>query len=516
MVFFRLAQWREPESFSENDPIASIPGIPDMNSRLARELHLPRSRRMIARLAAGSVAAAPFLRLPAAAHSTPEASPAASPGPSAVASTTGPGELLTTDFADQVATWMSELQVPGAAIGIVHGDRQESLAFGIADIETSTPVTEETLFQVGSISKTYTATALMRFVERGEIDLDATVRTYIPDFKVANPEAGEQVTIRNLVTHTSGWFGDPPIEGTSGDDALEAVIADLRSLPQLAPVGGPFSYNNTNFAILGRILEVVADDTFENVMQANVFDPLGLATSTYTDELSRSLPRIAWPAGGIVSTIGDVLEYGKFHAGLSGDATSVLADAQRLAMQEPLVPGGSIGPLRVDGIGISWFTVEREGARLLLHAGGADGQQSLLIVAPDEEFVFAALTNANAGSDLVILAARLALETILGSAALEDKPGQPLDAETITSYFGTYFAPGGMELTVETAFVAEGPPRMAMLGSDLEDPAFLDSLERDVWFLQRTHTRFYIDFVRDEQEGIAWLRYDGRLLIKSV
>jgi CubicO group peptidase (beta-lactamase class C family) len=499
-----------------------------MNRHAIRQRH---SRRTVAKIAAGSVAAASLARYPAMAQSTPVASPAASPVTSAAT-----GELITTDFADQVTGWMSELQIPGAAIGIVHGGKQESRSFGIADVETSEPVTEETLFQIGSITKTFTATALMTFVERGEIDLDATVRTYIPDFAVANPEASEQATIRNLVTHTTGWFGDPEIEGTAGEDALEVVAAQMRSVPQIAPPGGPFSYNNTNFAILGRILEVVADDTFENVIQTTVLDPLGLVHSSFAAEQAADLlyaaghdsaesatpavqepwaiPRIVYPAGGIVSTIGDLLEYGKFHAGLSGDSTSILADAQRSAMQKPLVPGGSLGPIRPDGIGVSWFTMERDGIRLLLHGGGGNGQQSLLLFSPEQEFVFAAVTNANAGGDLVILAARLALETILGSTALEDKPGQPLDAETITSYFGTYEAPDGTSMSVETAFVAEGPPRIVLLGSHLGDPAFLDSLERDVWYHEGLYTRFYIDFVRDE-DAVAWLRYYGRLITKS-
>jgi len=182
-------------------------------------------------------------------------------------------------------------------------------------------------------------------------------------------------------------------------------------------------------------------------------------------------------------------------------------------MQASIVPGGSLGQVRVEGIGVSWFTIERDGVKLISHGGGTNGQQSLLLIAPEREFVFAMLTNANSGGDLALLAARWLVKALLGSTALEDKPGVALDAEAVTDTFGIYTSPDGTSLMVETGFVAEGPPRIAVI-DETGEPLFLDSLEKDVWFAQDTYTRQYVDFVRNEQGDVGWIRVGGRLTPK--
>ena len=182
-------------------------------------------------------------------------------------------------------------------------------------------------------------------------------------------------------------------------------------------------------------------------------------------------------------------------------------------MQTGIVPGGSLGQFRVEGIGVSWFTIEREGVKLVSHGGGTNGQQSLLLIAPELEFVFAMVTNSESGGDLALLAARWLVKALLGSTALEDKPGVALDGDAIGDTFGTYTAPDGTSLTVETGFVAQGPPRIVVIDESGE-PVFLDSLEKDVWFAQDTHTRQYVDFVRNDQGNVGWIRMGGRLTPK--
>jgi CubicO group peptidase (beta-lactamase class C family) len=425
--------------------------------------------------------------------------------------------------------------VPGAAIGVAFGEIDETAAFGITNVDDPQEVTTSTIFQIGSISKTITSTALMQMVEQGTLSLEDTVRTHVPEFAVADPDVSNEVEIRHLVTHTTGWEVDPPIQGTSGDDALELLMADTVSLPQIAPLGGPFSYNNLNAAVIGRILEVVAGDTFESVIQANVLDPLGLTNSWYDPEKAQSLPhavghatgedgtaavqepyalpRIANPAGGLIASIEDLLRYGMFQAGIGPDRTDVLSGDALTTMQTGIVPGGSLGQVRVEGVGVSWFTIEREGVKLVSHGGGTNGQQSLLVIAPEREFVFAMLTNSESGGDLALLAARWLVKALLGSTALEDKPGVPLDAENVTDAFGTYTAPDGTSLTIETGFVAQGPPRIVVIDESGE-PVFLDSLEKDVWFAQDTYTRKYVDFVRNDQGEVGWIRMGGRLTPK--
>ncbi|MBN1316212.1 MAG: beta-lactamase family protein, partial [Anaerolineales bacterium] len=172
---------------------------------------------------------------------------------------------------------MNEHLVPGVQIGILYNNEIETFGYGVTNIEYPMTVTDETLFQIGSISKTFTATAIMRLVEMGEIKLDATIRTYLPDFRVVDNDASERATIRHLLTHTAGWFGDFFHDTGPGDDALKRYAADMARLEQLAPVGTLWSYNNAGYYLAGYIIELVTDKKYEDALRELVLDPLGLA-----------------------------------------------------------------------------------------------------------------------------------------------------------------------------------------------------------------------------------------------
>src|SRR5215218_11215946 len=103
---------------------------------------------------------------------------------------------------------MEEHGVPGVALGVLFDGEEETAGLGVTSIENPLEVTPDTLFQIGSIAKTYLAVAAMRLVERGELDLDAPVRRYIPDFRLSDEHVAARVTTRHLLTHTGGWVGD--------------------------------------------------------------------------------------------------------------------------------------------------------------------------------------------------------------------------------------------------------------------------------------------------------------------
>src|SRR3712207_5424410 len=108
---------------------------------------------------------------------------------------------------------------------------------------------------------------VMRLVERGDIDLDATVRTYLPDFRVADEDVAAKVTVRNLLTHTAGWEGDRFLDTGPGDDALATFVAAMAEFTQTTPLGGPASYNNAAFAVAGHIAATVRGTTYEQAMR---------------------------------------------------------------------------------------------------------------------------------------------------------------------------------------------------------------------------------------------------------
>ena len=242
--------------------------------------------------------------------------------------------------------------VPGAVVGILHEGETRTAGFGVTNVDHPLPVTDETLFQIGSITKTFTATAMMRLVEMGKLELDATVRTYIPEFQVADETASSQATIRHLLTHMGGWFGDFFHDTGAGDDALSKYVADMADLEQLTPLGTLWSYNNAGFYLAGYVIEVVTGKSYEAALRELVLEPLDLQHAfldpgdvmthrfavghRVTDEgaqVARPWPlhRAAYSAGGITCSVHDLLEYARFHL---GDGTA--EDGTRLLKPESL------------------------------------------------------------------------------------------------------------------------------------------------------------------------------------
>jgi beta-lactamase family protein len=162
---------------------------------------------------------------------------------------------------DRLVPALDQLQVPGAALGVSIDGRDEVATFGVADLSTDTPVTERTRFAVGSISKTFTGTAIMRLVDQGKVDLDVPVRAYVPELRLADESVARRVTVRQLMTHAGDWWGDGFVDTGTGDDAIARYVAEhLPTAPQLAPLGMVASYKNSGFVLLGRVIEEVTGE----------------------------------------------------------------------------------------------------------------------------------------------------------------------------------------------------------------------------------------------------------------
>ena len=164
----------------------------------------------------------------------------------------------------------------------------------------------------------------MQLVDEGHIELDAPVRRYLPSFRVADDRVSEAVTIRHLLTHTSGIDGDHFADTGRGDDVLERYVETCAELPQVHPLGATMSYCNTGFTVLGRVLEAVTDTVWDDLLRTRLIEPLGLThTVTLPEDVLRfraaighvqppghelrpasawGLPRTAGPAGAMCST----------------------------------------------------------------------------------------------------------------------------------------------------------------------------------------------------------------------
>ncbi|MEV4896078.1 serine hydrolase domain-containing protein, partial [Nonomuraea sp. NPDC055795] len=166
---------------------------------------------------------------------------------------------------DEIGTWLrdrlpdllAESQVPGAVVAIGHGERTVDVAAGVLNTATGVEATADSIFQIGSITKVLTATLAMQLVDEGELDLDAPVRRYLPEFRIADERAAARITVRHLLCHVAGFEGDIFTDTGKGDDCVEKYVDVLREVPQLFEPGEMFSYNNAGFCVLGRIIEVV-------------------------------------------------------------------------------------------------------------------------------------------------------------------------------------------------------------------------------------------------------------------
>src|SRR5215471_3011175 len=158
---------------------------------------------------------------------------------------------------DLVQEAMQQTRVPGVAVGILHDGVEETHGFGVTSVDNPLQVDRDTLFQIGSITKTFTATILMQLARQGRVNLNGTVRSVLPDFHLEDEDAAAFLTARHLLTHTGGFLGDDFTDTGSGDEALARYVENMATLPQLAPAGELFSYCNSGFAVVGRMIEVL-------------------------------------------------------------------------------------------------------------------------------------------------------------------------------------------------------------------------------------------------------------------
>src|SRR5262245_47853374 len=171
---------------------------------------------------------------------------------------------------------MKEYGVPGVALGVIAGGETAIRGLGVTNVDDPLPITAHTVYPIASISKTFAATAMMRLVEQGKVDLKAPVRTYLPDFKVRDEAASRDATVWHLLTHLGGWEGQ--VSGPErGTDTLRNFVATtLPDVMQISPPGKAWSYNNAGFSIAGRVIETVTGTSINQAMRDLVFRPLGL------------------------------------------------------------------------------------------------------------------------------------------------------------------------------------------------------------------------------------------------
>lgn len=370
-----------------------------------------------------------------------------------------------------LAETAAEHGVPGAACGLLLGDETHVSTWGVANASTGVPVTPTTLFQIGSISKVYTATLVMQAVTAGVIALDEPVRAQLQEFMVADPAATIEITPRHLLAHTSGIEGDHLIDTGWNADALARYVATLAGLGQIHPTDQAYSFCNTGYGVIGRLLEVVTGEHFDRVLRRRLTRPLGCRTTLTLPQHALlhevavghiqtrgglpmrqarwALTRSNGPMGGIMAPPGDLLAFARMHLanGHGPDGVDLLAPAAAEEMLQPQVESPVPGELQAIG-----WTMRRWGD-LSCYGQDADtfGQRAVLRVVPERDFAVCVMVNSQAG----VAVAQGVLEGV--ATELLGVPGAALD-------LASRFAPAGERAVDEHAPLPDAPDLAAYAG----------------------------------------------------
>ncbi len=363
--------------------------------------------------------------------------------------------LNTLEIDDFVADAMKQHGVPGVGLAIIKdGKIIYTKGYGVRDTKTGVSVDANTLFAIGSVSKSFTALGAMQLVDAGKLSLETKVNAVLPNLKFSDTKQGAAITLQNLLSHTSGmpraddlWYFDSTVK-TRAD-----MLSTVEKIPFSTPVGTTWQYNNQNFVIAGAMLEKTTNSTWENYTQQNIFVPLGMKRSIFKNEdaikdgnyaqgfqvgLSGldvtpvfSRMEIAGPAGSIISSASDMAQYAAFQLSkgifngkriVSQNALKVMHSNQ-IAIPNSLL---TLPGLALPGYGLGWFNAEYRGAKFVQHSGNIDGFSATIHFVPAKRLGIVVLSNLNGANDFLDTINYGVTERVLGMTPRSQFQPNPL------------------------------------------------------------------------------------------
>jgi len=349
---------------------------------------------------------------------------------------------------------------PGAAVLVARdGKILFAKAYGLADVEHAIPVSTETKFNIASITKPFTAAAILKLQEGGRLSLDDALTKYIPDYP-----RGNEITLRHLLTHTSGIpekLGGPSTLATAFYPASrEYMIALFKYLPLDFNPGSQYAYSNSGYYLLGSIIEKVSGQSYLDYLRAAFFQPLGMDHTGVYDpgESGKALPY--WYADNKLEGLQKAKVVPPYRVGANGVLDSTVEDLYRwtegyfnariltpASVQAALTPSvhgrTATSYARTGGYGYGWGIGSLRGLRQIFHTGSSSGYCSSLYRYPEERFTVAILTNSScpiptyAPSDTTQMIAQLYLHDRMEMQA-EPTPNPRVDVRVYDSYVGRY------------------------------------------------------------------------------
>lgn len=316
-----------------------------------------------------------------------------------------------------IAAAMSGRGVPGLSVAVaLDGRIRYSTGYGLADLENDVPAKAGTLYRLGSISKTLTATAVMQLAEREKLDLEAPIQKYVPSF----PEKPWPITARQLLAHLGGIrdYSEGEFASTHHCSSVTEALAVFKDDPLVHEPGTRFLYSIYGYTLLGAAVEGASGESFLNYLRKNIFDPAGMERTTADDvyailrNRARGYRRNAWgelsnsaltdtsnktPGGGIAGTAEDVA---RFAIALE---SGVLLKKETLArmLSRQAARGGKPG-----GYGLGMFLADRRGVGEAWHTGGQQGVSTVLYMQPGRRLAVALLSNLEGVRDPLLEVAR--------------------------------------------------------------------------------------------------------------
>jgi CubicO group peptidase (beta-lactamase class C family) len=315
---------------------------------------------------------------------------------------------------------MRRLNIPSASLAIVEGDHivhQRGFSRARPNGETPTP---QTPFLIGSLTKSFTALAVMQLVEAGKVELDAPVQRYLPWFRVADPDASAKMTVRHLLNQTSGLpYFSSPLPLAEFDDSAQASERQVRALSTLQinrPVGASFEYSNLNYNILGLIVEAASGEPYPDYIQKHIFDPLEMRHSFTTKSAAKNdglavghrhwfslpfpspdlpVPMGSLPSGQLISCAEDMAHYliAHLNRGCYKDVqilSSAGIDELHRGVAEQVVFGSSIGLY-----GMGWFEINMGRTKTYSHGGNVPDFSAFMALVPEQTKALVLLFNAD-------------------------------------------------------------------------------------------------------------------------
>lgn len=309
-----------------------------------------------------------------------------------------------------VRTLRDEARIPGLTVAVgIDGQIVWSEGFGYADLEHQAPVTTQTRFRLGSVSKMLTAAAVAKLYEEGKLDLDAPIQRYEPTF----PDKGRPITPRQLAGHLGGirhYVQEKDYVGRNIDsehfDSVQASLKIFQDDPLVAAPGATYKYSTFGYTLLSRVVEATAGQDFLDYLRDHITQPLGMK-QTNADQPGPIIPHRAgfydqrsdgqivnatyvdssykWAGGGMLSTAEDLVRFGFAHLRsgfFKAKTLDLIFTSQRAADGKET------------GVGIGWrITADAEGRRLVHHAGAMNGCRAVIVINRDAGLVVSLLSN---------------------------------------------------------------------------------------------------------------------------